>query len=288
MFANEQRKKNQMPTENLTDSHKWQPKLSGFFLRSPVHTEVLYSVWLIWIKTIITPSLDDGDISLLRTEPSFARVSGRWRARICEDRSFQVEQAACARKNRHHSSNVITFVQGQKREHRLRRSRNTRNGNYNNAHVTQCKKSVEKSHIHTQTHTHKTNAQIHSHVMPLLRAWRPNGTFKKKKQANGSKQETEYKTANVTNSTQIWVICINGCSGTTAEPTLITWPCKTTHTKSGNNDDKPSGKWTRTVQQEITCRRYPPSLCLHDKSYPAVNILRIIELIVICSFSVWI
>lgn len=144
-----------------------------------------------------------------------------------------------------------------------------------------------QTYTHTHKHTHKTNAQIISHVTPLLRARRPNGTFKKT-QARGSKQETEYKTANVTNSAQIWVMCINGCSGTTAEPTLITWPCKTTHTKSGNNDDKPSGKWTRSVQQEITCRRYPASLCLHDKSYPAVNILRIIELIVICSFSVWI
>lgn len=146
--------------------------------------------------------------------------------------------------------------------------------------IITCAVQENRGKLHTHTHN---KFQINSHVMPLLRAWRPNGTFKNK---HGSKQETEYKTANVTNSTQIWVICINGCSGTTAEPTLITWPCKTTHTKSGNNDDKPSGKWTRTVQQEITCRRYPPSLCLHDKSYPAVNILRIIELIVICGFSV--
>lgn len=90
----------------------------------------------------------------------------------------------------------------------------------------------------------------------------------------------------MTNSTQICVICTNGCSGTTAvrELTQITGQCKTTHSKSGNNDDKPSGKWTHIVQQEITSRPFPPSLCLDDKSYPAVNILRIIELIVICKF----
>lgn len=58
--------------------------------------------------------------------------------------------------------------------------------------------------------------------------------------------------------------------------------CKTTHTKSGNNDDKPSGKWTLIVQQE---NHVPPSPCLGDKSYPAVNILRIIELIVICKLA---
>lgn len=82
------------------------------------------------------------------------------------------------------------------------------------------------------------------------------------------------------------MICINGCSGATAvrERTQITWRRKTTHTKSGNNDDKPSGKWTHPVQQEITSRPFPPSLCLDDKSYPAVNILRIIELIVSCKF----
>lgn len=181
MFANEQGEKK----SNANWKFNWLTQMTAKAFRVlSVHTEVLYSVWLIWIKNIITPSLDDGDISLLRTEPSFARVRGRWRAGICEDRSFQVEQAACARKCRHHSPNVITFVQGQKPEHRLRRSRNTRNGNYNNAHVTQCKKTVENHTYctYTQTHTHKTNAQMHSHVMPLLRAWRPNGTFKKKKQ----------------------------------------------------------------------------------------------------------
>lgn len=68
------------------------------------------------------------------------------------------------------------------------------------------------------------------------------------------------------------------------ELTKITGLCKTTHTKSGNNDDKPSGKWTHIVQQEITSCPLPPSLCLDDKSYPGVNILRIIELIVICKF----
>lgn len=89
------------------------------------------------------------------------------------------------------------------------------------------------------------------------------------KQAHSSeREETEHKTADVTNSTRICVICINGCSGATAvrERTQISWLCKTARTKSGNNDDKPSGKWTHRVQQEITARPFPPSLCLHDKS----------------------
>lgn len=89
------------------------------------------------------------------------------------------------------------------------------------------------------------------------------------KQAHSSeREETEHKTADVTNSTRICVICINGCSGATAvrERMQISWLCKTARTKSGNNDDKPSGKWTHRVQQEITARPFPPSLCLHDKS----------------------
>ena len=68
------------------------------------------------------------------------------------------------------------------------------------------------------------------------------------------------------------------------ELTQITELCKTTHTKSGNNDDKPSGKWTHIVHKESALPPLLPSLCLDDKSYPGVNILRIIELIVICKF----
>lgn len=78
-------------------------------------------------------------------------------------------------------------------------------------------------------------------------------------------------------------MCINGCSGTTAARDLaqIAWPCTRTHTKSGNNDDKPSGK----MDEHSAARNpFPPSPCLDDKSYPAPDILRIIELIVICKF----
>lgn len=215
-----------------------------------------------------------------------ARVSDRWRA----DRSFQVKEAECARKNRHHSTNVITWS-AVKPERRPRGSA-TREERW----LYRCTRDSireNRGKLHTHTKIIKKSPNKSSRDARAARMEAKRDVFfkktKKTQQAHGSKQETEYRTTNVTNSTQIWVICINGCSGTTARrvPTLITWPCKTTHTKSGNNDDKPSGKWTRTVQQEITCRRYPPSLCLHDKSSPAVNILRIIELIVICSFSVW-
>lgn len=71
------------------------------------------------------------------------------------------------------------------------------------------------------------------------------------------------------------------------KPTQMTGLCKTTHTKSGDNDDKPSGKWKHTVQQAKKKKSLLfafLALCPDDKSYPGVNILRIIELIVVCKF----
>lgn len=64
--------------------------------------------------------------------------------------------------------------------------------------------------------------------------------------------------------------------------TQKTGRCKTQHTKSGNNDEKPSGNWTQS-QENITSS---PSLSLHDTFYPGVNILTIIELNLICKFLI--
>ena len=60
------------------------------------------------------------------------------------------------------------------------------------------------------------------------------------------------------------------------ELTQIPGLCNTTHTKSGNNDNKRSGKCTHNA---VTIHS-PASLILDDKYFPGVNILRIIELIV--------
>lgn len=68
-------------------------------------------------------------------------------------------------------------------------------------------------------------------------------------------------------------------SGAACESTQITGLCKTKHTKSDNNDDKPSGKWTQRGKKALTH--------LHDTFYSGVNILRIIELILICKFLIY-
>lgn len=72
-------------------------------------------------------------------------------------------------------------------------------------------------------------------------------------------------------------------SGAACESTQITGLCKTKHTKSDNNDDKPSGKWTQRGKKAFL----PVSFSLHDTFYSGVNILRIIELILICKFLIY-
>lgn len=206
-----------------------------------------------------------------------------WRDDICRDliRFFLCRRkggAGCARKNRHHFTNVITgpvvlFVGSRGPEHLLQMTNDRRRtGNYSEVHRTteSAEQRSQKQKLNPKKRSCDANMGKPLQTSPELRA----------------RDETEHKTVNVTNSTRISVICINGCSGTTAarELTRIAWPRATTHTKSGNNDDKPSGKWTHTVQREITSRPCPPSPCLDDKSYPAPDILRIIELIVICKF----
>lgn len=69
-------------------------------------------------------------------------------------------------------------------------------------------------------------------------------------------ENAQLKTLNVTNSAQIRVGAV--AHGASYVDSQITGLCKTTHSKSGNNDDKPSGKWTHIVRQEITSSS-PPS-----------------------------
>lgn len=130
--------------------------------------------------------------------------------------------------NRHNSTNVIT-CSVVKREHRRRRGARGRKGNYTGAHVTDAHKKCPN-----KSSRDASGARMEA-KRELLE--KPNQSATKRV-ARSARQNLK---------PQMCVMCVSGCGGTGAgrAATLMTGPCRTTRTKSANNDDKPSGKWTR-------------------------------------------